>query len=133
MQQMLRVLTAIALTCGMTLPALAALPDQETYEFVSQRYNLPIENTRGGCTYYANPDTLYQNRNNPAIRGLSVLLMRGEQGGSMCNGVFEFKDLTVNCQTEEVVYSDRIGSPATWNDQPYVNSGLASEVCALGQ
>lgn len=129
---MLKVLTAIALTCGITLPSLAALPDQETYEFVSQRYHVSLENTRGGCTYYANPDTLVHDAQNPAMQSLTVLLTRGEGGGSMCNGVFEFKNLTVNCQTAEVVYSDRIGSPASWNDQPYVDSNLASQVCALG-
>jgi hypothetical protein len=116
--------------CILTIasPTPAALPDRETYDFVTSRYTLLLEQTRSGCGYYANPDTLYVKGND---RGLLVLLMRGNPGGSLCNGVFEFKNLEVRCKTGEIAYIDRIGSPANWKEEWYSNPGVAKQVCAL--
>src|SRR6478672_6158163 len=112
MKPTLTLLSAIALSLASTGPAHAALPDQETYDFVTERYSLLLENTRGGCSNYANPATLSQESDNSPLLSVSVLQMRGEVGGSMCNGVFEFQELSVNCQTGEVMYRNLIGSPA---------------------
>ena len=131
MKQTFTLLSAIALSFASTVPAHAALPDPETYDFVTERYNLLLENTRGGCSNYANPATLVQDSDNSPLVGVTVLQMRGEPGGSMCNGVFEFKQLSVNCQTAEVMYRDLIGSPANWTEQPYQNEDLANKVCSL--
>jgi hypothetical protein len=131
MKQTLTLLSAIALSLASTVPAQAALPDQETYDFVTERYTLLLENTRGGCSNYANPATLSQASDNSALLSVTVLQMRGDPGGSLCNGVFEFQRLSVNCQTAEVMYRKLIGSPATWNEQPYQNEDLANKVCSL--
>ena len=131
MKQTLTLVTAIGLSLATTVPARAALPDQETYDFVTERYSLLLENTRGGCSNYANPDTLSQASDNSPLLSVNVLQTRGEVGGSMCNGVFEFKELSVNCQTAEVMYRDLIGSPANWTEQPYQNEDLANKVCSL--
>ena len=131
MKQALPLVTAIALSLASTVPAHAALPDPETYDFVTERYSLLLENTRSGCSNYANPATLSQASDNSPLLSVSILQMRGEQGGSLCNGVFEFKQLSVNCQTAEVMYRDLIGSPANWTEQPYQNEDLASKVCSL--
>lgn len=131
MKQTLTLLAAIALSLAPTISVRAALPDQETYNFVTERYNLFLEDTRGGCSNYANPTTLAQNSTNPNLLSVRVLQTRGERGGSLCNGVFEFKQLSVNCQTSAVIYSDLIGSPATWAEKPYQNEELAAKVCSL--
>nr|WP_290226502.1 hypothetical protein [Trichocoleus desertorum] len=131
MKQTLTLVTAIALSLATTVPARAALPDQETYDFVTEHYSLLLEDTRGGCSNYANPGTLSQASDNSPLVSVNVLQMQGEVGGSMCNGVFEFKELNVNCQTAEVMYRDLIGSPANWTEQPYQNEGLANKVCSL--
>ncbi|HEY9858284.1 MAG TPA: hypothetical protein V6D16_02180 [Candidatus Obscuribacterales bacterium] len=131
MKQTLSLVTAIALSLATTVPARAALPDQETYDFVTERYTLMLEDTRGGCSNYANPATLSQASDNSPLLSVTVLQTRGENGGSMCNGVFEFKQLSVNCQTAEVTYRDLTGSPASWNEQPYQNEDLANKVCSL--
>lgn len=116
---------------GYAFPTQAAFPDAETVKFVTRKYNLFLENTRSGCGYYTNPNTLTRSSENPSLRELSVLLMRGETGGTMCNGVFEFWVLTVNCQTSEISYSERIGSPATWTQNFYKNFEVSQKVCAL--
>jgi hypothetical protein len=106
----------------------AALPDQETYDFVTRRYNLLLEETRSGCGYYANPSTLSVTGDE---RALSVLLMRGPSGGSSCNGLFQFQRLQVRCSTEEVSYSEQIGSPANWEISWYQNNQVAQQICSL--
>ena len=131
MKQTLTLVTAIALSLASTVPVRAALPDQETYDFVTERYSLLLEDTRGGCSNYANPATLSQESDNSPLVSVTVLQTRGESGGSMCNGVFEFKQLSVNCQTAEVIYRDLIGSPANWTERPYQNGELANKVCSL--
>lgn len=109
-------------------PSNAALPDQETYDFVIRRYNLLLEETRSGCGYYANPNTLSVTGDE---RALSVLLMRGPSGGSACNGLFQFQVLQVRCPTEEVSYSEQIGSPANWEASWSQNTQVAQQVCSL--
>ncbi|MEP0870564.1 hypothetical protein NDA01_12195 [Trichocoleus desertorum AS-A10] len=131
MKQTLTLITAIALSLTSTVSVRAALPDQETYDFVTERYSLLLEDTRSGCSNYANPATLSQASDNSPLLTVRVLQMRGEVGGSLCNGVFEFKQLNVNCQTAEVMYRDLIGSPANWTEQPYQNEDLANKVCSL--
>jgi hypothetical protein len=97
----------VGLVCvGLALPSAAAYPDRATYEFTLEQYNLFLRNSRDGCGYYANPNTLTQPSNSPNLRELSVLVVRGGPGsGSGCYGVFEFQVLRVNCQTDEVRYA----------------------------
>jgi hypothetical protein len=91
---------------GLALPCTAAYPDRATYEFTIEQYNWFLENTRDGCGYFANPNTLTQSSDSPNARELSVLLVRGSPlSGSGCNGIFEFRVLQVNCQTDEVRYA----------------------------
>ncbi|MEB3277412.1 MAG: hypothetical protein VKK42_00630 [Lyngbya sp.] len=116
---------------GYAFPSLAAFPDAETVEFVTRKYNVLLENTRSGCGYYANPNTLTVSSQNSSVRELSVLLKPGEISGSMCNGVFEFWVLTVNCQTSEISYSERMGSPANWTQNFYKNLEVSQKVCGL--
>lgn len=110
------------------LPGHAALPDQETYDLITSRYHLSLEQTRGGCGYYANPSTLTVNGSQ---RALTVLHMRGDPGGSACNGIFEFLILSVDCNTNQVSYSDRLASPANWVENWHNNPEVASTVCAM--
>lgn len=106
----------------------AALPDPETVEFIRERYSLIIDTQRSGCSYYANPETLgVQGRN----RSISVLLMRGPSGGTMCNGVFKFQVLSVQCNSNHVSYSDRIGSPANDEENWVHNPEVARTICSL--
>lgn len=119
----------LAVVVSLVLPgatAIAALPDAETYKFVTSRYKLYIENTRGGCTYLANPQTLSRQGER---RSISVLLTRGQDGGSACNGVFEFQQLQVNCNNQQIYYDEQLpGSEAPrWFSHPVV----AQTVCLL--
>ncbi|MBW4487485.1 MAG: hypothetical protein KME12_06820 [Trichocoleus desertorum ATA4-8-CV12] len=45
MKQTLTLGTAIALSLATTVPAGTALPDQKTYDFVTERYSLLLEDT----------------------------------------------------------------------------------------
>lgn len=111
------------------IPSQAALPDQETYNFARQKYNLLVQISRGGCSYYANPQTLSIEGN---TRILSVLLTRGETGGgSSCNGIFEFLRLTVRCQSQEISYSEAIGSPANIVEEWQLNEEVTNRICSL--
>lgn len=108
--------------------AFAALPDAETYNFVTSRYFLLLDERRSGCGFFANPDTLAVDDEN---RSLLVLQMRSPNGGSACNGVFDFHTLQVRCESQEVSYSSQIGSPATWDESWMVSPTVAEQVCAL--
>jgi hypothetical protein len=65
---------------------------------------------RGDCSYYANPETL---RVNGSERFLSVLHTGSPMDCTVCNGIFEFKVLSVKCDTNEVSYSDQLLHPRT--------------------
>jgi hypothetical protein len=109
------------------LPTQAALPDNETYELVMNRYNILID-AYTECSYYLNPATLSVNGNERAV---TVLFTRGELGGSECNGIFEFQVLTVRCNTQEVSFSDQIASPANWTEDWYREPQIAQQICTL--
>ncbi|NES64412.1 MAG: hypothetical protein F6K24_03640 [Okeania sp. SIO2D1] len=143
----------LILTIAVALPSDAAVPDRETFEFIFacfdgwesrvvtqvqrredvnvNKYHLHLQDTRGGCGYYANPNTISQSIENPAIKNLIVLQMRGKPGESMCNGIFNFLRFQVNCNTDEISYSENIGSPANWNENTYISSQIASKICSL--
>lgn len=119
-------LMLIGVTGALCTPAQAALPDDESYEFVTSRYNVLLEQRRNGCAYYANPRTLVSQGND---RRLSVLLI--QNNGSLCNGTFEFQVLSVRCQSREVSYSVRIGSPANWVENWQQIPAVADPVCSM--
>lgn len=125
-------LAAIALLLpGWSLTAWADGPDRETTEYILKRYTVAVDSTRGGCTIYANPKAVYQGEK-ANQRVLPVLQIRGELGGTLCNGVFEFKTLEVNCATKQVAYVERIGSPSMWEEPKfYDDDDTAQKVCAL--
>ena len=113
----------------LTKPVNAGLPDRETYKYVTNRYNVFLEATRGGCSHYANPEQITEKN---ATRYLPVLVVRGEGGGTLCNGIFEFLSLRVDCQKNLVDYNSYIGSPSNWNEaKPYKDTRLALKVCSL--
>ncbi|MGE5660167.1 MAG: hypothetical protein ACM37W_26555 [Actinomycetota bacterium] len=113
-----------------SLPSVAGTPDRETWEYITHRYHLLLEETRDSCGYYANPNTL--SKLEGGVRGLSVLLMHSQRGGSMCQGVFQFQEMTVKCQTGEVAYADRRGSPANWGTLEFQRKPeVARKVCTL--
>lgn len=128
LRQLLSRVTGITFALSCSQLCYAALPDQETYDFVRTKYSLLLEETRSGCGYYANPATLTINGDE---RTLLVLLTRGQTGGSMCNGVFEFQVLSVRCATGETSYSERIASPANYEERWYQNTDVAGQVCAI--
>ena len=117
------------LILSLTKPVQAGLPDRETYEYVTKRYNVFLEATRGGCSHYANYEQITEKG---ATRYLSVLVVRGEGGGTLCNGVFEFISLRVECQNNLVAYNNYIASPANWKEsKPYKDARLSLKVCSL--
>jgi hypothetical protein len=94
-------LTAGIVAACLIIPARGntALPDTETYDFVKGKYTSLLDEDRGGCGYYARPEAISQNGE---IRELTVLHTAGPSGGTMCNGVFSFKVLRVDCNTAEI-------------------------------
>lgn len=117
------------LLLSVTTPIQAGLPDEETYEYLLKRYSIFLEAMRDGCSRYANPRHVVKKG---STRSLQVLIVRGERGGTLCNGVFRFESLRVDCQTNLVAYDDYIASPANWNEsKPYKNPELARRVCSL--
>lgn len=111
-----------------SLPAIATIPDPETYAYIKSRYSLLLHEGRDGCAYYANPKAIAGRANQ---RRLPVLLASGVNGGSMCNGMFEFRSLLVDCDTNLITYTDTVGSPADWKSQQYVDPDIIAKVCPL--
>lgn len=106
----------------------AILPDQEIYEFMMSKYNILLGETWSEHSYYANLNTLSMNGDQ---RTVSVLLARGQPGGTACNGVFEFQVLSVHCPTQDVSDSEQIASPVNWQEPWYQNAEVAQQICSL--
>jgi hypothetical protein len=140
---MSRIATLIVFSVlSLPLPVLAAYPDRETDEFVQRRYNLFLQATREGCTWYANPKSarMYSDKSAPLNSygkrsvsvSVSVLQVRGEGGGTACNGVFEFLAVTAECESGYISWSRHIGSIPSWEvfrDNNYPQT--ASKICSL--
>lgn len=105
---------------------LAALPDTDSYKYVTGRYTLYLQSTRSGCTYTANPQTLTRQAN---LRSMSVLLTRGKEGGSACNGVFKFEQLQVNCSNQKIYYDEQLAFAQS--PQWFFSPEIAVKVCSL--
>lgn len=116
--------------------AIAALPDVETYELVTKKYNLLIRQSRDGCVFYTDPKFIVarsetRDRSDKNIRQLIVLQTMPKDGGSACSGVFQFQYADVNCRTNEITYTDGLGSPATWKTSRYSDPAMSKKICAL--
>jgi len=111
-------------------PALAGLPDEETYNYVKKRYSILIDGKRrGDCSRFARPGSVVKEGSS---RYLQVLVTRGESDGTICSGAFSFESLRVDCKTSMVAYKDFIATPFDWSDsKPYENPELARTVCSL--
>ncbi len=116
--------------------AIAALPDVETYNFVTRKYNLLMRQSRDGCSFYADPEFIVarsekQTGSDKNIRQLIVLQTAEQNSGAGCGGVFQFQYADVNCRTNEIAYTDAIGSPAAWKTDRYSDAKLTKKICAL--
>lgn len=130
----------VTLTCALSLlsqsSAIAALPDVETYNFVTRKYSLFLRASRDGCEFYTDPSFIVarSERPNPRdtnIRQLIVLQVTGKNSGSACNGVFQFQYADVNCRTNQISYTSGMGSPATWTVERHSEPAMAKKICAL--
>lgn len=116
--------------------AMAALPDIKTFNFVMRKYNLLIRQSRDGCEFYTDPEFVVSRSERPNqadknIRQLIVLQTTGKNSGSACSGVFQFQYADVNCRTNEISYTNGIGSAATWKIDRYSDPAMTRKICAL--
>lgn len=102
--------------------------DREVFALASSQYSLLISRGRDSCATYVDPDSLQVEGNQ---RNLSALIRGDEQSGTACRGLFEFKDLTVRCNSSEVSLVDHVGSVATWAEDWQQNANVAEQICAL--
>lgn len=110
--------------------AIAAMPDVETYTYVTKKYNLLIRETRDSCAFYTDPNfVVVTNERN--IRKLIVLQTQSKRGGTACNGVFQFHYADVNCQTNQILFTNGVGSPASWKYEQYFDPATTKRICAL--
>ncbi|MBW4443690.1 MAG: hypothetical protein KME10_21155 [Plectolyngbya sp. WJT66-NPBG17] len=127
---------AIALSILGQGAAFAALPDVETYNFAIRKYSLLMRQSRDGCAFYADPEFIVArsektNGSDKNIRQLIVLQTADKDSGSGCSGVFQFQYADVNCRTNQITYTDAIGSPASWKTDRYSDSAMTKKICAL--
>lgn len=134
----MKTVAAIALSLSVLSQgaAIAALPDVETYNFVTKKYSLLMRQSRDGCAFYADPEFIVArsekpNRTDKNIRQLIVLQTADKNSGSGCSGVFQFLYADVNCRTNQISYTDAIGSPAAWKTNRYSDSAMTKKICAL--
>ncbi|HTL89144.1 MAG TPA: hypothetical protein VL134_07070 [Leptolyngbya sp.] len=116
--------------------AIAALPDVETYNFVTRKYNLLLRTSRDGCAFYADPDFIVARSEQPNqadqnIRQLIVLQTSSRNSGTACDGIFQFQYADANCRTNQISYTNAIGSPATWKTDRYLDLTMTKKICAL--
>jgi hypothetical protein len=93
--------------------------DRDFFELARSQYQLFVSRDRSSCGYYANPNTLNVEGDD---RTISVLVQRDAESGTICRGVFQFRDLGVRCATGEVAYDNR-----RW----VRNAEVADRVCTL--
>lgn len=109
--------------CGVQLPY-----DRDVFTLASSQYSLGVARGRDSCATSVDPSSL-NIRNNQ--REISALIHGDEESGTACRGVFEFKDLSVRCDTEEISLADHHNSPATWVEDWQKDAAIAQKVCAL--
>ena len=114
-----------------SVAAFAAMPDVETYNFVRRKYNLLIRTTRDSCAFYTDPKFVTVNPRQREVRQLIVLQTQSDNGGSACNGIFQFQYADVNCKTNQFSFTTALGSPATWKYDRYSDPAMAKKICAL--
>ena len=102
--------------------------DQEVFNLASSQYSLLVGRGRDSCATYVDPSSLKIQDNQ---RNLSALIRGDEQSGTACNGLFEFKDMSVRCSTAEVSLADHLGSVATWVEDWQKNDTIAQQICDL--
>lgn len=129
LQALLCILASLGIFTGSSM---AALPDESTYEYVTKKYKTLLETTRSGCSRYANTSNV---TSVGPVRYLIVLQTRGDNllSGTMCNGVFEFLSLRVDCQLDLVQFNPRHGSYSQHKEQEEarIDKNLSRTVCAL--
>jgi hypothetical protein len=111
--------------CGVQMPY-----DREVFALASEQYSLLVERGRDSCARYVDPGSLAIDGSNNQRR-VGLLIRGDEESGTACRGTFEFKDLTVRCDTNEVSVADHHGSPASWVEDWQKNTAIAQKVCAL--
>jgi len=109
--------------CGVQQPY-----DRDVFTLASSQYSLLVARGRDSCATHVDPSSLGIEDNQ---RRISALIHGDNQSGTACRGVFEFKDLTVRCNTEEVSFADHLGSVANWVEDWQKNSAIAQKICAL--
>jgi hypothetical protein len=114
-----------------SVPALTALPDVETYNQATKKYNFLLLESRSGCAYYTDPTFVTLNSRQKDVRQLIVLQTQSKNGGSLCSGVFQFQYADVNCSNNQIRLTDAVGSPATWKYERYSDPEMTKKVCAL--
>ena len=111
------------------LPALADYPERQTYELVMKRYSLELRNTRGACTWYANPTSWRMLTSGK--RSVSVLEVGEGKVGSGCNGIFRFLAVTAECESGYISSSEQLGSIPGWKVYRELNLQTATKICSL--
>jgi hypothetical protein len=110
--------------CGVSMPY-----DREVFTLAAEQYSLLVDRGRDSCARYVDPNSLKINSSNNQRQ--IGLLIRSERSGTACQGVFEFKNLAVRCETDEVSVADHHGSPASWVEDWQKNAAIAQQICAL--
>jgi hypothetical protein len=102
--------------------------DRDVFVLASSQYSLQVERGRDSCATSVDPSSLDISNNQ---RKILALIHGDEESGTACRGVFEFKDLSVRCDTEEISLVNHNGSPATWVEDWQKDAAIAQKVCAL--
>lgn len=134
MQRLITMTVALAILGQSS--AMAALPDVETFNFVMNKYSLLMRQTRDGCEFYTDPEFIVARQERPNqpdknIRQLIVVQTMGKNSGTACSGVFQFLYADVNCKTNQITYTNGVGSPATWKTDRYSDPEITKKICAL--
>jgi hypothetical protein len=111
--------------CGVRMPY-----DREVFTMASEQYSLLVDRGRDSCAQYVDPSSLSIDGSKNQRR-VGLLIRGDEESGTACRGVFEFKDLTVRCDTDEVSVADHHGSPASWVEDWQKDDAIAQQICAL--
>lgn len=109
------------------VPDTKPLPDDETFNYLNQKYSLLIKETRSACGYYIDPRDIYQQGNSK----VTMVKVSAGPRGTACHSILQFVLLQVNCQTKDISYGTPEGVPTTWKIEHDTNSEVAQTVCSL--
>ena len=120
----------VLVASGCPVAAMATLPNDNTFNYLNQKYSVELGDDRGACGYFIDPADVYQYGSD---RLLTARITAGANG-TACRGVMMLRLLQVDCQTNQIfaLQLEGSGRDAKWRTDELTLYPVQSDVKAEG-